>query len=205
MKCDESAVSPVVGVMLMLVVTIIIAAVVSGFAGGLASDEARGRQATLSCKPVLEGIEDTDQADWASTYPENWTADNGLIFEHKGGDGFALSDIAVQLQTQDVMTTITATDVLPAARCTSDEVTAYFMEIGDTDGYILPGDKFVLYADNCRIDDVPAYGFENAHQLSWQPEGSVSGFGIYTNTECEYKIIDKKSNTVIQQGSFVFH
>ncbi|MFA5331579.1 MAG: type IV pilin N-terminal domain-containing protein [Methanoregula sp.] len=31
----ESAVSPVVGVMLMLVVTIIIAAVVSGFAGGL--------------------------------------------------------------------------------------------------------------------------------------------------------------------------
>lgn len=37
-KCDrggDSAISPVVGVMLMLVVTIIIAAVVSGFAGGL--------------------------------------------------------------------------------------------------------------------------------------------------------------------------
>lgn len=34
---SEDAVSPVVGVMLMLVVTIIIAAVVSGFAGGLAS------------------------------------------------------------------------------------------------------------------------------------------------------------------------
>ncbi|MDD1702040.1 MAG: type IV pilin N-terminal domain-containing protein [Methanoregula sp.] len=33
--CREAAVSPVVGVMLMLVVTIIIAAVVSGFAGGL--------------------------------------------------------------------------------------------------------------------------------------------------------------------------
>ncbi|OPX72328.1 MAG: hypothetical protein A4E38_00635 [Methanoregulaceae archaeon PtaB.Bin108] len=36
-KSGEDAVSPVVGVMLMLVVTIIIAAVVSGFAGGLAS------------------------------------------------------------------------------------------------------------------------------------------------------------------------
>jgi FlaG/FlaF family flagellin (archaellin) len=34
----EDAVSPVVGVMLMLVVTIIIAAVVSGFAGGLAGE-----------------------------------------------------------------------------------------------------------------------------------------------------------------------
>ena len=32
---QENAVSPVVGVMLMLVVTIIIAAVVSGFSGGL--------------------------------------------------------------------------------------------------------------------------------------------------------------------------
>jgi flagellin-like protein len=32
---NDRAVSPVVGVMLMLVVTIIIAAVVSGFAGGL--------------------------------------------------------------------------------------------------------------------------------------------------------------------------
>ncbi|MBP2134052.1 FlaG/FlaF family flagellin (archaellin) [Methanomicrobium sp. W14] len=35
LKDSDSAVSPVVGVMLMLVVTIIIAAVVSGFAGGL--------------------------------------------------------------------------------------------------------------------------------------------------------------------------
>jgi len=36
---DDSAVSPVVGVMLMLVVTIIIAAVISSFAGGLIGDE----------------------------------------------------------------------------------------------------------------------------------------------------------------------
>jgi FlaG/FlaF family flagellin (archaellin) len=38
MKNNDMAVSPVVGVMLMLVVTIIIAAVVSGAAGGLAGD-----------------------------------------------------------------------------------------------------------------------------------------------------------------------
>ena len=39
MKCwNDTAVSPVIGVMLMLVVTIIIAAVVSGFAGGLVGD-----------------------------------------------------------------------------------------------------------------------------------------------------------------------
>jgi len=46
-KNGEEAVSPVVGVMLMLVVTIIIAAVVSGFAGGLVSN-GQSKSPTLS-------------------------------------------------------------------------------------------------------------------------------------------------------------
>ena len=48
-KRNEHAVSPVVGVMLMLVVTIIIAAVVSAFAGGLVAQKERAPQATLDC------------------------------------------------------------------------------------------------------------------------------------------------------------
>ena len=43
---DERAVSPVVGVMLMLVVTIIIAAVVSAFAGGMT-----GGESTITLQP----------------------------------------------------------------------------------------------------------------------------------------------------------
>jgi FlaG/FlaF family flagellin (archaellin) len=43
----EAAVSPVVGVMLMLVVTIIIAAVVSGFAGGLAGGTQKAPQVSM--------------------------------------------------------------------------------------------------------------------------------------------------------------
>lgn len=43
----EDAVSPVVGVMLMLVVTIIIAAVVSGFAGGLAGGTQKAPQVSM--------------------------------------------------------------------------------------------------------------------------------------------------------------
>jgi FlaG/FlaF family flagellin (archaellin) len=49
MMMNEHAVSPVVGVMLMLVVTIIIAAVVSAFAGGLVAQKERAPQATLDC------------------------------------------------------------------------------------------------------------------------------------------------------------
>lgn len=44
----EDAVSPVIGVLLMLVVTIIIAAIVSGFAGGLAGGAEKIPKATIS-------------------------------------------------------------------------------------------------------------------------------------------------------------
>ncbi|HXX55747.1 MAG TPA: type IV pilin N-terminal domain-containing protein [Methanoregula sp.] len=44
---NDRAVSPVVGVMLMLVVVIIIAAVVSGFAGGLMGTSGKAPQATI--------------------------------------------------------------------------------------------------------------------------------------------------------------
>jgi len=51
----DEAVSPVVGVMLMLVVTIIIAAVVSAFAGGLASSQQKAPQLTAETKIVNTG------------------------------------------------------------------------------------------------------------------------------------------------------
>lgn len=47
---QEHAVSPVVGVMLMLVVTIIIAAVVSAFAGGMGSGTQKAPQASIEVK-----------------------------------------------------------------------------------------------------------------------------------------------------------
>lgn len=56
-NCEE-AVSPVVGVLLMLVVTIIIAAVVSGFAGGLAAGEKKAP--TLAATVFLELTGDKD-------------------------------------------------------------------------------------------------------------------------------------------------
>ncbi|MDO9540217.1 MAG: type IV pilin N-terminal domain-containing protein [Methanocalculus sp.] len=46
-RVGEDAVSPVVGVMLMLVVTIIIGAIVSGFAGGLASESQKTPQLNI--------------------------------------------------------------------------------------------------------------------------------------------------------------
>ncbi|HON81231.1 MAG TPA: type IV pilin N-terminal domain-containing protein [Methanoregulaceae archaeon] len=198
---NTDAVSPVVGVMLMLVVTIIIAAVVSAFAGGLASDTSKAPQASLSVVAVIKDIQDTNKTNWDPNYPDDFTAKNGLLFEHMGGDAFALSDISIQLQSRDAKYTISTYDKIPTTNCLPNDVESYIMEIGDSDGFITPGDKFMLYADNCRIDDHS--GFNNAAQISWKPEGAAGGMGLYLNTKAEYKVINKASGKVIQSGTVV--
>ncbi|OPX64394.1 MULTISPECIES: type IV pilin N-terminal domain-containing protein [unclassified Methanoregula] len=202
---SDSAVSPVVGVMLMLVVTIIIAAVVSAFAGGLSGDQSKTPQTSLSARAVIENIQDTDETDWAPTYPAGFSAKNGLLFENTGGDSFALSDIYIQLQSGDNKYDIDTFDKIQTTRgtCLPSDVTSYIMEIGDSDGFISPGDKFMLYADNCRIDHSPENGYNHAQQISWRPEDAKGGKAAYLNTRLEYKVIDKTSSRVISSGEVV--
>jgi len=73
----DDAVSPVVGVMLMLVVTIIIAAIVSSFAGGLGSTSGTAPTATLAVK-MSAGPNDTN-----------------VTIEHLGGDPLATKDLKI--------------------------------------------------------------------------------------------------------------
>ena len=70
-KERESAVSPVVGVMLMLVVTIIIAATVSAFAGGLVGTTDKAPQAAFDVKILVK-------------YGQY--SDNFMTITHLGGD-----------------------------------------------------------------------------------------------------------------------
>ncbi len=72
---NEKAVSPVVGVMLMLVVTIIIAAVVSGFAGGLSESTAKAPQLSIGAE-VHDG--------------------SHIIIDFKGGDTVSGGGITVK-------------------------------------------------------------------------------------------------------------
>jgi len=78
---NDSAVSPVVGVMLMLVVVIIIAAIVSAFAGGLASTSNKAPQATIQGK-------------------YSYSAD---IFQltHSGGDELSTQKLNIKIQQND--------------------------------------------------------------------------------------------------------
>lgn len=77
---NDEAVSPVIGIMLMLVVTIIIAAVVSGFAGGLAG-----------------GTDKAPQASVAASFSQS----TGLVMTHTGGDNLLTTDLQVMLRKSD--------------------------------------------------------------------------------------------------------
>ena len=82
---DDNAVSPVIGVMLMLVVTIIIAAVVSAFSGSVAQDETIAPQVTLSASYV-SSIIDTDKTNTEPDHPASFKPNNGIEFRLSGGD-----------------------------------------------------------------------------------------------------------------------
>ena len=71
-KERESAVSPVVGVMLMLVVTIIIAATVSAFAGGLVGTTDKAPQAAFDVK-IVHTV-------------QTWAIEPTMTITHLGGD-----------------------------------------------------------------------------------------------------------------------
>ncbi len=83
-KLSNDAVSPVVGVMLMLVVTIIIAAVVSGFAGSITHSVSITPQATITAE---------------------YSQSDGMIITHAGGDSLALSQIKFATMPSEVMGT----------------------------------------------------------------------------------------------------
>jgi len=80
-KSKEHAISPVVGVMLMLVVTIIIAAVVSAFAGGAVSGQKKVPQATI------QGA---------------FSLNSGMTLTHMGGDALATNDLVFTVRNSPV-------------------------------------------------------------------------------------------------------
>lgn len=122
---NDRAVSPVIGVMLMLVVTIVVAAVVSGLAsdmGGL--DGKTGPSVILDSRMDLESSGITVLYELVTSDPEMWwlpppepagfatqTLDiptggprdpHGLIFTSLGGDAFDLKDLQMSVSSNNL-------------------------------------------------------------------------------------------------------
>jgi len=115
----DQAVSPVVGVMLMLAVTVMVAAVVSTYAGGFSGGAEKSPQSSIRVTPDLNR--------------------HSIFFDHTGGDPFTLNSIEVVLRARDNKTSLSTLDI-------GSKVIA-FDEVGSTlsgDTTIQAGDTFYL-------------------------------------------------------------
>jgi hypothetical protein len=151
----EEAVSPVVGIMLMLVVTIIIAAVVSGFAGGIAGSSDKGPQATI-------------QAEYSQSA--------GMKIYHMGGDTLKTKAIGITIRP--------AGDYGAGMEEWATNVNKMLIEDRDgmfwfdqPTGKIqvagfAPGDVAYISAENCKTEHLMPEIWEYAEASAYGPLGS---------------------------------
>ena len=137
LKLSNEAVSPVVGVMLMLVVTLIIAAIVSGFAGSLTHSVSTTPQAVITAE--------YSQAD-------------GMIITHSGGDSLPLSNVKFSTMPGEVMGSdyanflyeigkngINYTDNSGESKAIMNNETGYYYKSG-----LMPGEVLTISRDMCK-------------------------------------------------------
>jgi flagellin-like protein len=99
LKNDKRAVSPVIGVILMVAITVILAAVIAAFVFGISPTGVNTPSVQIKASIA------------AST--------NTLTLEHRGGDALNLSDCTVRVDTSATPVTVWTKDTLTIGQSTS--------------------------------------------------------------------------------------
>jgi len=89
LRDDDSAVSPVIGVILMVAITVILAAVIGTFVLGLGDSLNQAPQATLNAEDASAGYVNN-----TGTFPGNDSA-AAFTISQDGGDAIAFADIRI--------------------------------------------------------------------------------------------------------------
>lgn len=210
----DSAVSPVIGILLMLVVTIIIAAVVSGFAGGFAGDTSKAPQASIVAKDiVVNEAYDGSNTDYDFNVVAGKAADIYVVFEHQGGDGINLNNVEIYLGCTKYPS---AKSVISNGKTpeSSDSFfgdhtniqstfskgwTKYLETFPEKGSISSPGSKFVLHADYARWR-ISGDSSAPWKKISWKPSGAAGAFSVDVGDYLTYDIIDKATKKSIASG-----
>jgi len=210
----DDAVSPVIGVMLMVVVTIIIAATVSVFSTGFVSETHTAPQTQIEYVGVLTG-------------PIGGLGEIGLVFENKGGETLLLSDLEFTLKstlsggdeasiayTDAPSSTYRGTPVPDEARLSS-AFTYRMKKIGVADtanaatatnvanSQIKAGDRFVIHADRYFSKDESKYGWVMYVADRGMTGAPYSSGEFEVSSKTTYTLVDKNTGTVISSGTLV--
>jgi archaeal type IV pilus assembly protein PilA len=215
---NERAVSPVVGVMLMLVVTIIIAAVVSAFAGGMGGGAKTAPQASIMAKSFEVKYANNMTVD-ATGHP---ASDIYVVFENRGGEAVNLNKIQIKITDSGYpnQAAVVSNSVAPyqLANITGNKGstkmsdfsrswTKYLEGFPDHTMMISPGSQFVMHADAISDRYVSLYPDVGspAHNpaIYWINSLALSNANnqpVYSGDYLLYEIIDKDSGKAISSG-----
>jgi len=206
----NDAVSPVIGVMLMIVVTIVIAATVSVFSTGFASETHSAPNTQIEYVGVLTG-------------PIGGLGEIGLVFENKGGEALFLPDLEFHLKStmsggDEVsisytdLTSVTYRGVSePGEARLSSSIANRMKKIGASgknddviaDARVKAGDRFVIYADRYTNDGASRYGLIVYVADRARPGAPYSSGEFEVSSRTTYTLSDKNSGAVIASGTLV--
>jgi FlaG/FlaF family flagellin (archaellin) len=167
----DHAVSPVVGVMLMLVVTIIIAAVVSGFAGGLVKGQTKAPTATIT---------------------GTFSVRSGLAINHAGGSAIPSAEMVIT--TRDGPTfgagldssTVNTVNLANVTNSAGTPIAFFNTATSSVDGYNVtsfnPGDTWYVNITNCNPQLLQPSVAPTSGTLSWSSSTGQWSFSNPTDT-----------------------
>jgi FlaG/FlaF family flagellin (archaellin) len=173
----EHAVSPVVGVMLMLAITVMIAAIASAFAGSFSDSGEKSPQSSLSVPAHFEDAGDNYR----------------IYFDHTGGDPFSLNSIKVVFRSDETenKTQLTRQDASGVnGNCQN------FTLIGPTgpannDTTVRAGDRFFIDGKQVHVT-----------RPGQEKDGIQFGNVIFwKDKELTWMVIDSRTSKTIAMGS----
>ncbi len=178
-------ISEVFGVMLILAITIIVAAVVAAFAGGFSFDSG---ESPLSATIIVSKFVVDSSNDCSY-----------IVFDHMSGDPVNLDSIEIALgsRSSSKERAVISNRLEPGSGKdeTGTPLNKYIAGYGvdeNEDGAIriATGDRFRLYADGRILDD----------GVFWKSSDTTSAFSVKFNDHLTYQIIDTRSQRVISSG-----
>ena len=133
---SERAVSPVIGVILMVAITVILAAVIASFVFGL------GAKAPKSAPSAQLALSDA-----GGSYDDNSTNTPVFTISHQGGDAISCADMKILVYNQ----TNTLVDTLTYDGTKFDGTKLWSTNNTIDDGRFDPGDVETIYGDGTAI------------------------------------------------------
>ncbi len=169
----DAAVSPVIGVMLMLALTVMLAAIASAFAGGFSDSAEKSPQSSLSVSVNFNKISN-GSTDYYRIY-----------FDHTGGDPFSLNSIKVVFRSEETENKTELTRQSPDCH--------NFTLVGKTgpdynETTVRAGDRFFI--DGLAVEGPDdKTGIQLGNTVFWK------------NKELTWMVIDSRTSKTIAMGS----